>query len=279
MRRNIDIPGVGTFEASLSNGDTGDVILTPVPRKRGKAEAKAVTAHPFGRRPKIAARKALAGRSDITLSAPGKMPSYGWSLPAGKACPASKATITRHGSAAICDSCYAKGGNYLFPNVRRSLDARMSFVVDSLKADNGDTFVRTMIDMVSRAVKVTGPYFRIHDSGDFFHPLYVDCWRRVAEALPDVRFWAPTREWLRPMMRPSLEKLAALPNVTIRPSAEALEHPAPVVPGLACGSAVSVGDIAGHRTCPATTDIPQCDAHGCRACWDMPLTPITYRLH
>jgi len=108
-----------------------------------------------------------------------------------------------YGDAAVCSHCYADGvGNYGFPNVRKALATRMAFVRESLTKDNGDTFVATMVDMIIRAVKVTGPYFRIHDSGDFFHPLYVDCWRRIALALPTVQFWAPTREYLRPMMLP-----------------------------------------------------------------------------
>lgn len=232
-------------------------------------------------RAKIASREAIAGRSDITLSQPGKMPSYGWSLPAGMACPASKATVARHKGNAVCSSCYAKEGNYRFPNVQASLEKRFAFVRASLAQDNGDTFVRTMVDMVSRAVKVTGPYFRIHDSGDFFHPMYVDCWRRIAEALPDVRFWAPTREHLRPMMLPSLRALAALPNVTIRPSAEAVDAPAPDVGGLAKGSAVRRAGlpVLTDNACPATEGEPSCDAHACRKCWDSPETSVTYRLH
>jgi Gene product 88 len=236
------------------------------------------------KRPRIAARQ--VNGPDVTLSAPGKMPSYGWSLPAGKACPASKKTIADHGENAVCGGCYAKTGNYRFPNVAKALDDRMRFVMDSLKADNGATFVTAMVAMVRKAVAVTGPYFRIHDSGDFFHPAYVDAWKRIAEALPDVRFWAPTREYLRPYMMPSLVAFAALPNVTVRPSAAAIDEPAPVIPGLSAGSSVrssrtlpTLQASGAENVCPATTTgNPSCDAHGCRKCWD-DAAPVAYALH
>jgi hypothetical protein len=39
-----------------------------------------------------------------------------------------------------------------------------------------------------------GKWVRIHDSGDFFSPQYFEAWLRIAEATPDVRFYAYTKE-------------------------------------------------------------------------------------
>jgi hypothetical protein len=39
-----------------------------------------------------------------------------------------------------------------------------------------------------------GKWVRIHDSGDFFSPAYFEAWLRIAEATPDVRFYAYTKE-------------------------------------------------------------------------------------
>ena len=36
--------------------------------------------------------------------------------------------------------------------------------------------------------------FRVHDAGDLFSAKYINCWIRICEALPDIRFWFPTRE-------------------------------------------------------------------------------------
>lgn len=217
----------------------------------------------------------------ITLSAPSKMPGYSWGLPAGATCPAAKGTIREHGDLAVCSACYAKGGNYRFPTVKDSQAARFQFVRHSLKHNGGNEFVAALVSMISRAVDATkDPVFRIHDSGDFYCPEYVGAWRRIAEALPQVHFWASTREYLRDAMLPSLRRFAALPNVTVRPSAARIGDPAPIVDGLQAGTAVGVGKIEAHATCPATHgDKPSCDANNCRACWYAKDTPVNYMLH
>jgi hypothetical protein len=36
---------------------------------------------------------------------------------------------------------------------------------------------------------------RVHSSGDFFSPEYARAWIELANQLPDLDFWAPTRTW------------------------------------------------------------------------------------
>lgn len=56
---------------------------------------------------------------------------------------------------------------------------------------------------------------RIHSSGDFFSIAYVELWIRICRACPDTRFWAYTRSWAIPELRPSLEELRSLSNIQL----------------------------------------------------------------
>ena len=144
-------------------------------------------------------------------------------------------------------------------------------------------WVETMI----LAIETTGvKYFRGHDSGDFFNVAYVESWIEVAEALSHVAFWFPTREYQtkpstnpfvvlgeNPRM-PAIRRLAALSNVTVRPSALSIGTDAPVVAGLASGSAVN---SANAYQCPAYKQDGFCG--DCRHCWDNPTVAVSYPLH
>ena len=224
----------------------------------------------------------------ISLGAPSKMPGYAWGLPAGITCPSAKKSVKDFGADAVCSGCYVvnletgKGrGNYRFPAVWAAMVRRMDFVKRSLKENDGDEAVAVLTDMVRRGCDAEGEnVFRVHDAGDLFHPLYADVWGRVADNLPEVSFWIPTREWARDLMLPSLRELAARPNVTVRPSGLTWEAPAPVVEGLSAGTAVTfdVDGLAEHRTCPATLPGSDGKCGECRNCWD-PGIRVAYLAH
>ena len=109
--------------------------------------------------------------------------------------------------------------------MKRAQRARFAWVRECLKSDEGtDAFVSTMVN----TIRLTrNPYFRVHDSGDLFSPAYTWAWLRIVQALPDVKFWFPTRSW-RPMTMAkispttkiawelALTALASEPNVTVR---------------------------------------------------------------
>lgn len=213
------------------------------------------------------------------LSTPAKMPGWSFNLPAGRACPAARLANKKLGDQSGCHSCYALTGNYLRPTVRSAQERRFKFVLDSLANDGGDTFVYTMIAEIRRCVAIGDPYFRIHDSGDFFSPAYAECWYRICAAIPEVHFWAPTREWSRPLMLPALRKLASLPNVAIRPSALGVTDAPPVVLGLHAGTNI-IPEFTAGPVCPATGPGDHtCDAHGCRSCWLKKDQPVHYVVH
>jgi hypothetical protein len=168
------------------------------------------------------------------------------------------------------------------PNVARAQQRRFDWVRDCLKTAEGtDAFVSTMATAITDAGNV---YFRGHDSGDFFSPAYVRAWIRICRALPDVRFWFPTRTWRVLGMRNlsdatrsswalALSELAGLPNVRLRPSALFFNAPAPRVAGFSAGTTARDEGF----TCPAVQQGNVCGS--CRVCWDAPETEVSYHRH
>jgi hypothetical protein len=216
----------------------------------------------------------MTRKTSKILTRPGKMPGFSFSLPAGVTCPASKIANRLKGPLSICGACYAMSGNYTWPTVRNAQMRRLAWVRAGLA--NGH-FVRDMIAELARCVDPTDPHFRVHDSGDLFSIPYAKAWVAICTALPWIKFWIPTREWVRPLMLPVLQELAALPNVTVRPSALGSEDPAPSIPGLSAGTTVHVEETA--ISCPATaTAFKHCDDHGCRRCWSK-VGAVSYVAH
>jgi hypothetical protein len=58
-------------------------------------------------------------------------------------------------------------------------------------------------------------YLRIHVSGDFDTPDYINGWRGRLLQRPDVTAWAYTRSWRVPHLAEWLEELRALPNMQL----------------------------------------------------------------
>ncbi|GEM_PF-1561058 len=56
---------------------------------------------------------------------------------------------------------------------------------------------------------------RLHSSGDFFSPDYVEFWTSVARRAKDTVFWAYTRSWTITEIVPSLQRFVSLGNVEL----------------------------------------------------------------
>ena len=78
--------------------------------------------------------------------------------------------------------CYAKKGAYIWKNVRPAFEKRYELT-------RSDKF----IDEMNAEITIKEPdYVRIHDSGDFYSPEYLQKWLAVAIHNPCVRFYAYT---------------------------------------------------------------------------------------
>lgn len=220
----------------------------------------------------------VPGTGTLLLTSASKMPCLSWSLPAGESCP-----WALYGEGTICDGCYADKGMYTtYPCVKNAQRARFAWTRESLKtADGRNAWVALMVRTIAGA---ENPYFRVHDSGDLFSPEYVEMWVAVCAALPNIKFWFPTRAW-RPLTMKNLSAatrdrwalalsaLCGLDNVTIRPSALFFNAPAPRIPGFSAGSTACDEGF----NCPAPGQDNAC--LDCRACWDRPDVAISYHRH
>jgi hypothetical protein len=200
----------------------------------------------------------------FTLSAPSKMPCRSFSLPLS-VCKVGSKLAKKEGT--ICAECYAAGGNYNFGNVQRALAARLS-------AFNSADFVSVMIAKLKKEEK--SGYFRWFDSGD------VPDWKgllkivQIALALPDVRFWLPTKEYA--LIQRYVETVGPFPeNLTVRLSAYLVDGPAPEALAKRLGVVTStVTSTPEAATCPAPNQGNQC--RDCRACWKSE-SNVAYLLH
>ena len=78
--------------------------------------------------------------------------------------------------------CYAKKGAYVWSNVYPAFEAR-------LEATKKNNFIDLMVNEIKKK-KVD--FLRVHDSGDYYSKEYLLKWFKIAELLPDVKFYSYT---------------------------------------------------------------------------------------
>jgi len=78
--------------------------------------------------------------------------------------------------------CYARKGAYIWSNVQPAFEKRYQL-------SKTKEFVDIMVDEI---VKKKVEYVRVHDSGDFYSPKYLQKWMDIANLLPNVRFYTYT---------------------------------------------------------------------------------------
>lgn len=83
-----------------------------------------------------------------------------------------------------------------------------------------DVYARNMGDDVPE-IPEDCRILRVHISGDFDSPAYIQNWIARLTERPDVTAWAYTRSWRVPSLLPYLEQLRALPNMQLFASMDA----------------------------------------------------------
>lgn len=141
---------------------------------------------------------------------------FNWTLPAWVTRLPDGRVLNVCPSAGACkDLCYARNGTYRFSNVLAAHQRNLVMTLDDL-----DGWREAMIDELQRRkFRPTGkPRFiddrdrlelegstlewadaggiaiRVHDSGDFYSDDYLAAWLDIAERVPDVLFYAYTKE-------------------------------------------------------------------------------------
>lgn len=200
------------------------------------------------------------------------MQCWSFSLPAGKhgACPTA---VYKNNS--VCNTCYAMTGFYNFDSVLNKQYTRLLW----LRSEDETIIEQTITDELKRLC--SNKVFRLHDSGDFFSLSYIDLWYRIAQNVPDIRIWAPTRGWRFPGWKSALEKLESLENVCIRNSGLLID----VIDNDIVGSTNSMVASSkltvpkNYTICPKTKNHSNCEKEKCRACWDKDQLNIAYIMH
>ena len=201
---------------------------------------------------------------------PSKMPGYAYSIPSADCGVGGKLRAVK---GSTCSHCYAyKRGNYRFNNVQGVLQRRKA----SLDADLG-LWTESMVRLIPKACSLAGPVFRWHDSGDLQSVDHLCAIVLIAERLPAVRFWLPTREYA--MVRDYLLMGKGFPaNLTVRMSAAMVgmePHMSEKYVRLGVQTS-SVGAGVG-AICGARTRNNQCGP--CRACWSKDVPNVDYPLY
>jgi len=164
---------------------------------------------------------------------------------------------------AICQHCYAEGGQYSTALVQYAQVLRYAWTKEAVRDGSFSQIMDWAIKHADFALKDTvrkledgttvpvrgerdgKKYFRLHDSGDFWSPEYIAAWKVVANLNPDVTFWAPSRVWANAKLREAVNLYNSMPppgramnNLVIRPSAYHVNEAPPknLGPGWAAGS-------------------------------------------
>lgn len=212
--------------------------------------------------------KAEAWRIVGGLSEPGKMPGYGWSIPASEC---KRGSYLRHTNKnSICANCYAMKNRYKFKNVQDAQYNRLEKFKNPL-----------WVQAMSHLIKET-KYFRWFDSGDLQSLRMLKKIVEVCNNTPDTKHWLPTRE--HSIVLKYLDMGFKIPdNLCIRMSADEVNiKPVCEIKGcqIATVSDKDVNQISNH-TCPVSynKDIKSCKDAGCYSCWNKNIHNITYHIH
>ena len=204
------------------------------------------------------------------LSIPFKMPCYGWSIPAQTCRIGSK---LRDVPGSTCGKCYALKGMYMFPSVRACLERRYDILISALSDPvKRQAFVDTFVSLL---IGLQQTYFRWHDSGDLQSVEHLELLADIAERLPHVAFWLPTREY--EIVKTYQKEYGDIPpNLTVRLSAHMIDGKVPSFNLTTSG--VHTGNLPdGATQCPAYTNDGACGP--CRMCWEPDVPHVSYPLH
>jgi len=192
-----------------------------------------------------------------TLSQPSKMPCQAYSIPA-TACLVGSVLHQLEGT--TCRKCYARKGRYALTNVKTAMEKRLSSLTHPYWVDA----------IVLLIGKTKSDFFRWHDSGDLQSLQHLINIVEVANRLPSVRFWLPTRE--AGTVRIYLATFGSFPtNLLVRVSAAMVDGPPP----KAFPHTSTV--VTSGASCPAPSTGNKCDT--CRACWDPAVPNVSYQEH
>lgn len=219
------------------------------------------------------------------LSAPSKMPSLSWSLPAIATCPGA---LDADGTlVAACTGCYAAQARYLFGSVKAVRDHNLAdwgrpgwcdAMVAAIDADRMAEFRRHLRRGLSGAT--FRHFFRWFDSGDIYNAELAEQILEVCRRTPDTAHWIPTRARKSPAVAAVLAKLEQLQNVAVRHSSDSVHGEELDNVTLSSTIVPHAGDFRGGKgrvECGSWRRGGECGP--CRACWSRDIAVTAYPAH
>jgi hypothetical protein len=196
-----------------------------------------------------------------SLGKPSKMPGLAYGISAKKCNVGGKLALV---PGSVCADCYAMRDNYSYPSVQAAHEKRFSGLSSISWADS-------MVFLIRRSGET---YFRWHDAGDlqsFQHLLDIV---RIAEALPSVAFWLPTKE--KGLIYRYREVFGDFPpNLCVRLSGAMIDGNPPAYDGNT--STVHKANAPIGSECEAYTRGGKCGE--CRDCWNRDIKNVSYPKH
>lgn len=190
------------------------------------------------------------------LSKTKKMPGYSWGIPASLCKTGSQLAQNPN---SVCHQCYAKAGRYPLPSTQKKLWDKWNAY------RSNPTWREDMVSVLGTLVKDDIPYFRWFDSGDLQSPKMLETIVWIAEQLPDIHFYLPTKEYR--IVKEFLETRTFPKNLVVRPCSPNIDQPPLRFPHT---STV----VTENPTCPADSQGHRC--LDCRACWDPGVKNVAY---
>jgi hypothetical protein len=196
-----------------------------------------------------------------SLGKPSKMPGLAYGISAKKCNVGGKLALV---PGSVCADCYAMRDNYSYPSVQAAHEKRFSGLSSISWADS-------MVFLIRRSGET---YFRWHDAGDlqsFQHLLDIV---RIAESLPSVAFWLPTKE--KGLIYRYREVFGDFPpNLCVRLSGAMIDGNPPAYDGNT--STVHKANAPIGSECEAYTRGGKCGE--CRDCWNRDIKNVSYPKH
>ena len=216
------------------------ILFAIPPRRLNKARAESITG---------------------SLGKPSKMPGLAYGISAKKCNVGGKLALV---PGSVCADCYAMRDNYSYPSVQAAHEKRFSGLSSISWADS-------MVFLIRRSGET---YFRWHDAGDlqsFQHLLDIV---RIAESLPSVAFWLPTKE--KGLIYRYREVFGDFPpNLCVRLSGAMIDGNPPAYDGNT--STVHKAHAPIGSECEAYTRGGKCGE--CRDCWNRDIKNVSYPKH
>lgn len=202
------------------------------------------------------------------LGKPSKMPGFAWGISATLCNVGAK---LRPINGTVCHKCYALAGNYLYESVVKSHANRLA-------AYHADPVAwrSAMVELIRKRIPESAAepdkYFRIFDSGDLQSAAMLRDWIWIAEQLPDIHFWLPTKEYA---LIGGFKKEPLPDNMVVRVSSPSIDQ-APVK-AYALTSTVHDKSEPHGFVCRAYERDGKCG--DCRACWSRLVPNVSYPKH